>query len=119
MKAEFLDFIQTLMDANPDIVAEKMTDEVKEYLDILKDSKDFTSSVTDNGKQILVYMQQTNNMKLFKAKDIAEGLGTISRGVAASLRKLVQDGYVEKMGQNPIVYSLTTKGKNFKIDIEE
>jgi hypothetical protein len=32
------------------------------------------------------------------------------------MRKLVTDGYVEKIGQDPVVYSLTDNGKNIEID---
>ncbi len=47
-----------------------------------------------------------------KAKDIAEGLMMSSRRVSGSIRKLVTDGYVEKIGQDPVIYALTEKGKN-------
>ena len=32
------------------------------------------------------------------------------------LRKLVNDGFCEKVGQDPVVYALTDKGRNYKID---
>ena len=38
-----------------------------------------------------------------------------SRCIAGAMRKLTSDGYCEKFGDNPIVYSLTEKGKNYKI----
>ena len=38
-----------------------------------------------------------------------------SRCIAGAMRKLTFDGYCEKFGDNPIVYSLTEKGKNYKI----
>jgi predicted transcriptional regulator len=53
---------------------------------------------------------------MFKAKDIAEGLFISSRAVSGAIRKLVTDGYVEKVGQDPTIYSITDKGKNIKID---
>ena len=42
----------------------------------------------------------------FKAADIAEGLGVVPRSVAGSMRKLVNDGYIKKIGEKPNVYSL-------------
>lgn len=39
-----------------------------------------------------------------------------SRKVSGSIRKLVSDGFVEKFGSNPVVYTLTEKGKNFDIE---
>ena len=32
------------------------------------------------------------------------------------MRKLVTDGFVEKIGQDPVMYSLTEKGKNIEIN---
>jgi predicted transcriptional regulator len=32
------------------------------------------------------------------------------------MRKLVSDGFCEKIGENPIVYKLTEKGKNFNLN---
>jgi predicted transcriptional regulator len=39
-----------------------------------------------------------------------------SRKISGAIRKLVTDGFVDKYGQNPVIYSLTEKGKNFDID---
>jgi DNA-binding MarR family transcriptional regulator len=88
-----------------------------------KDAEDFWNSLkmtgdkdkpafTENGKLILKYMKDNKDIynNLFKAKDIGEGLGISSRTVSGGIRKLVSDGYVEKMGESPIVYSLTNKG---------
>ena len=52
---------------------------------------------------------------LFTSKEIAEGLFTSGRSVAGSMRKLVTDGYVEKVGKDPVQYSLTEIGQNYKI----
>ena len=49
------------------------------------------------------------------AKDIGEGLFISSRAVSGAIRKLVTDGYVEKIGQDPVVYALTEKGKTVEI----
>jgi len=67
---------------------------------------------TPNGIIVLKYMQDNKETynNLFKAKDIGEGLGISSRTASGALRKLVSDGYAEKMGENPVVYSLTDKG---------
>lgn len=71
---------------------------------------------TDNGKMILKFMQEhIADMSMAKAKDIAEGLFISSRAVSGALRKLVTDGYFEKIGENPVVYTLTDKGKSVEI----
>ena len=69
----------------------------------------------DNGKVILDYMQKSD-VPMLKARDVAEGLFISSRAVSGSLRKLVNDGFCEKVGQDPVVYALTDKGRNYKID---
>ena len=82
------------------------------------DSKSDKPKFTDNGKLILQYMRDnvdaTQNM--FKAREIAEGIFISSKSVSGSMRKLVNDGFVEKIGQDPIIYQLTTQGKDVVID---
>ena len=116
MKQEFIDFVNALMEAAPDVVAEKMTDNVKLYFDSLIGNTENKPDLTDNGKVILQHMQENVDTVTWKSRDIAEGIGISSRGVAGTLRKMVNDGFVEKMGENPAVYTLTEKGKNFIID---
>lgn len=73
---------------------------------------------TDNGKLILKSMieNQEERANMFSAKQIAEYAFISSRSVSGSIRKLVNDGYVEKAGQDPIIYSLTELGKGVKFD---
>ena len=113
MKQEFLDFLNSLMEAAPDVVEEKMTENVKKYIETLSGIKDEKPIITD--KVILDYMQKTD-VPMMKAKDIGDGLMISSRKVSGSLRKLVTDGFVEKVGQDPVIYALTEKGKNFIIE---
>lgn len=76
---------------------------------------------TDNGKLVLSYMQEHKEdfNNLFKAKDIGEGLSISSRTASGALRKLVSDGYVERMGESPVVYSLTKEGIEINPNAEE
>ena len=53
---------------------------------------------------------------MFSAKQIAEYAFISSRQVSGAIRKLVTDGYCEKAGQDPIIYSLTDLGREAKID---
>lgn len=75
---------------------------------------------TENGKLVLKYMQENKEAynNLFKAKDIGEGMGISSRTASGTMRKLVNDEYCEKIGENPIVYSLTNKGIEVNLDAE-
>ena len=115
MKQEFIDFLNALIAAAPDVAEEKMTENVKAYIDALTDKKAEKPALTDNGKMVLKYLQDAEP-GLYKAKDIADGLFVASRNVSGAMRKLVTDGYVEKMGESPVLYSITEKGKEFKIE---
>jgi predicted transcriptional regulator len=53
---------------------------------------------------------------MWKARDVAEGLFISSRAVSGAMRKLVTDGFVEKVGESPVIYSITENGKNINID---
>lgn len=91
----------------------------KIYWETLKANKESEKPLfTENGKLILKFLQDNTETNLWKSRDIAEGMFISSRTVSGSLRKLVTDGYVEKMGDNPTIYSLTEKGKNININEE-
>ena len=113
-KEEFVKFITKNIG---DFEAKGASENVINYWNIFcgaeeKEKPEFTN----NGKLILKYMQEnmaTSDMG--KAKDIAEGIGISSRTVSGAIRKLVADGYVEKIGSDPAVYAITEKGKNKEI----
>lgn len=115
MKTEFLNFVDELIKHDENFSKSIMTDDIKDYLEILRKEKPDHIEITDNGKVILKYMQD-NDVRMSKAKDIAEGLGISSRTVSGSLRKLVTDGFVDKVSTNPTIYAISEKGKNYKID---
>ena len=76
--------------------------------------------VTENGYKILGFMNENadNYNNIFKAKEIAEGLFMPPKSVSGSMRKLVTDGYVEKVGRDPISYSITDKGRDKVITVD-
>ena len=115
MKQEFIDFLNALIAAAPEVAEEKMTENVKAYIDALTDKKAEKPALTDNGKMVLKYLQNAEP-GLYKAKDIADGLFVASRNVSGAMRKLVADQFVEKMGESPVLYSITEKGKEFIIE---
>ena len=119
MNKEVLDFIKAMIAAAPEAAENLMTDNVKAYLQCLEEGSLVEKpAVTENGKLILQYMQKSSS-QMFKAKDIAEGLFVSSRQVAGAMRKLVSDKFVTKIGESPILYILTDKGKEFIIEEEE
>lgn len=119
MKEQFLVFLTELMNANPDVTEKYMTDDVKAYIDALTDTKNEKPVLSENGKIILKYLQENKDIRTWKAKDVAEGIGISSRGVSGAFRKLVNDGFCEKLGQNPVIYCLTEKGTNYIIEDEQ
>ena len=68
MKQEFLNFVEALIKENPEKANELMTDNVKAYLDILKEVKDEKPVLTDNGKAILKYLQDNSDVKKYRLK---------------------------------------------------
>ena len=77
-----------------------------------------SGAMTENGKKLLSWMQENVDTmaNLFTSKEAAEALFTSGRSIAGSMRKLVNDGYVEKTGKDPVQYSLTEAGKNYQFD---
>ena len=121
-KEAFIKIIQAEIFDRTDIYAENYPDEYElaaSFWEDFKDGKVKNSGVmTDNGKKLLSWMQENVDTmtNLFTSKEAAEALFTSGRSIAGSMRKLVNDGYVEKIGKDPVQYSLTEAGKNYKFD---
>ena len=118
-KQKFINFVEGLI-AKVDIdTLDADSKEAIEYFNILKSAEgEEKQKFTENGKLVLTYIQQnyeTNN-NMFKAKDIGEGLNITSRTASGAMRKLVTDGYLEKIASNPVIYSLTDLGKTVSVD---
>lgn len=109
-KQDFINYVEALITGQEEPL--EMSDNVKLYWEALKGKEEEEKPLfTDNGKLILQYMKDNQETLMLKARDIAEGLFISSRAVSGSIRKLVTDGFVEKVGQDPVVYALTEKGK--------
>ena len=120
-REKFIEFVEHMM-TQMNFSASEL-EEHKEAIDFFASLKATTAEqekplFTEKGKIIFQFMKDNketyNNM--FKAKDIGEKLAISSRGAAATIRKLITDGYVEKFGDEPVVYSLTTLGENFRFN---
>lgn len=87
--------------------------EVAEFWDAFVSGKS-VGGMTENGQKILQYMQENEEAQdnMFKAKVIGEGLFMSSRSVSGAMRKLVTDGYADKTPGNPVIYSLTSMGRD-------
>ena len=121
-KEALIKIVQAEIFDRADIYAENYPDEYELAASFWKDFKDGkvknSGAMTENGAKLLRWMQKNvdkmNN--LFTSKEAAEALFTSGRSIAGTMRKLVADGYVEKIGKNPIQYSLTEVGKTFNPD---
>lgn len=114
-KEEFIEFINGIFNTMTDPLPEN----VELYWNTFCSKEEVEKPLfTDNGKLILKFLQNNQDTTIWKSKDIAEGLFVSSRTVAGAIRKLVADGYVEKMGDSPSIYTITEKGKNINLDNE-
>ena len=112
-KQEFINFVSDYMNE----MKNDMPENVSLYWEAFCGKDDVEKPMfTDNGKIILQYLQNNTDTPMWKARDIAEGLFISSRAVSGAMRKLVTDGFVEKVGQDPVVYAITEKGKIIEIN---
>lgn len=107
LKSDFIDYVESNFSTNP------LPENLEDYWNTFKNgsSNKDKPAFTDNGKIILKCLQDHIERETWKAKDIAEELFISSRTVSGSIRKLVTDGYVEKVSQDPVIYRITEKGK--------
>lgn len=122
----FIDYFTKLMEydkAERNLLDKYSSEEKKAilaYLKVLSEEEDNKEKplFTDNGKLILKSLQeiQNNYNNMMKAKDIAEHIGISSRQVAGAMRKLITDGFVEKIGKEPVIYAITEKGLTINIE---
>lgn len=114
-KQDFINYVEENLMSKKDM--DEIPENVKIYWEALKNKEEKEKPLfTDNGKIILQYMRDNIDTTSWKSKDIAEGLFISSRTVSGSMRKLVTDGFVEKIGKDPIIYSITDLGKTIEIN---
>lgn len=122
-KEKFINFIQTEIFEKEDIYVENYWEDwedIKNFWNQFLTEKKKTSNgeMTENGLKILRYMQSNEDKynNLFTSKEIGEGLFMSSRSVSGSMRKIIADGFSEKVGKDPVTYSLTEEGRNKQLD---
>ena len=75
----------------------------REFWENFKNGKvKYSGALTENGCKLLTWMQNNvdNMSNVFTSKEAAEALFTSGRSIAGSMRKLVNDGSVEKSGKD-------------------
>lgn len=113
-KEKFIELVKVLME-NVSIDETEWGDALI-YFKALQMSEDNAKpAITDKGKDIILFIQNNyvsfNNM--FSSKQIADGMGVPTKSVSASMRGLVSGGYLEKISDKPVIYSITEKGKDY------
>lgn len=96
-------------------IKDTLSEEAIKFFDEWKQEKTTPTKgeVTELGMKILTYMKENYQTKNnFSAKSIGEGLFMSSRIISGSVRKLVMDGYVNKINADPVLYEITEKGIN-------
>ena len=118
-REQFIELVDLLME-DAAINKDEWTDALI-YFEALKMQKDKEKPViTDKGAEILLYIQNNyqNYKNMFSAKVIAEGMGAATKSISASMRGLVTGGFLEKISDKPVIYSITDAGKNFDLSKE-
>ena len=125
-KEKFIKIIENEIFSNEDIYVETYPNEwedAKIYFDVLKNGTDkgTKSKFTDIGRNVLTFMRKNKDRynNLFTAKGMSEELNIASRSISGGCRKLVNDGYLEKIGDSPVTYSLTESGETVELDNSE
>lgn len=107
-KIDFINYVKNYINE------EEMPEDVRNYWEAFQLTNEKEKSpFTENGKLILKFLQSSAETEMWPAKKIAEEMGIGSRSVSGSMRRLVSDGYVEALGENPKVYKITNKGKDY------
>lgn len=114
-RQEFIKFISALMEKYPD---EQMNEDASLYWEGFCATKDEKEKplLSDNGKIILKFLQDNRDTRTWTSKVLGEQIGISSRSASGSMRKLVEEGFVEKCGADPIAYAITDKGININIE---
>ena len=94
-------------------------EDMDKLINMLK-GRNGSKTFTENGLKIFKCMRENEQkyINVFKAKEIGELLFMTPRSVSGSMKKLIADGFVEKVGTNPVAYGLTELGKAYEFDKE-
>lgn len=118
VKEQFIQTVEELFKNSPNAIPDEVVNYFEECIKAAPVSK--KPGFTQGGLVALSFLQQTYGQRAgFKAKEVAEYIGANSRSVSGWCRKLETDGYVSKIGENPVIYAITEKGLAVNIQEEE
>lgn len=90
-----------------------LSNEAVDFLNELLNNYSTENILTETGRKILTSMLKNKDtyINMFSSKQLGELLFMSARSVSGSMRKLVTEQYVEKVGTNPVNYKLTERGE--------
>ena len=104
------DFLKEL-----EIYTKYFSPEALAFYEILKKKAD--NIITEKGKKILICMQDNREKyKTYSSKTLGDLLCMSPRSVSGAMKKLINEGYINKIVGNPVVYELTDLGKELHFD---
>lgn len=112
-KRIFIEAVENLFNSYPLAVPS----EALEFFEDYKKGNSVAKEMTDKGYNILLGLKEVNDW--ITAKALGERLDISGKSVSGTMRKLVTDGYAEKMAGNPASYRITEKGLNYEKKVEE
>ena len=106
-KEKFIQTVDKLIELNPDVFCK----EALEYWENFK-TEPTKADITEKGILILKHMAENKELcnNIFTAQLIGAGIQLTGRSVSGSMRKLVSEGYVNKLDAKPIAYQITERG---------
>lgn len=119
-KSDFITIVQKEIFDRPDIWLENYPDtwdNAAKFWELFKQGENIEKPLfTENGKIILKHMQDNLDVETWNAKSLADGIGISAKSITGGMRKLIHEGFVEKLGTNPTTYEISEKGKEIKIN---
>lgn len=109
----FIDTVEELFKAYPMSVPVEAFDFFEDYK---KGRSGSNKPFTEKGISVLKAMREVDDW--ITAKTLGERMDVSGRSVSGTMKKLVNDGYVEKKAGNPASYKITETGKTCNLDIE-
>ena len=113
-KNVFIETVENLFNAYPMNVP-------AEALEFFEDYKRGKSSnrkeITEKGIAIILTLRE--NHEWITAKALGEIMDVSGRSVSGSMKKLVEDGYVDKRAGTPSAYKITEKGMTCELPTAE
>lgn len=102
------EFLQEL-----DAIKGQLSYDAQTFLQELIEKNASESVLTEKGQKILAAMANNKEayMNTFSSKQLGELLFMSARSVSGSMRKLIAEGYAEKVGVSPVSYRITETGE--------